>query len=68
MRALGSGIASAWTRVGSMAGPTLAGVILANGSIGVVFMMLGLTAIIGALVIFLFAVETRGKVLEEISP
>jgi putative MFS transporter len=68
MRALGCGIASAWTRVGSIAGPTLAGMILASAHISGVFLMLGIIAIIGALAILLFAVETRGKVLEEISP
>lgn len=67
MRALGSGAASAWMRVGSIVGPTIVGAILSQAGMGVVFLFFGLTGLAGALVVVAFAVETRGKILEEIA-
>jgi putative MFS transporter len=67
MRALGSGIASAWLRVASIVGPTVVGAILGQAGVSVVFLFFGLTGLAGALVVMAFAVETRGKVLEEIA-
>lgn len=68
MRALGSGIGSSWTRVGSMVGPPIIGMTLQGYDVAAVFLVLGLVSLVGAAAMALFAVETRGKVLEVLSP
>jgi putative MFS transporter len=68
LRALGGGVASAWQRGASMVGTTVVGWVLPNWGINAVFVMFGLFALMGAIVTFFFAVETRGKVLERVSP
>jgi putative MFS transporter len=67
MRALGSGTGSAWMRLGSIVGPAIVGAILGQAGIGTVFLFFALTGLAGALVVVLFAIETKGKVLEEIA-
>ena len=68
MRALGSGVASAWLRIASIVGPFIVGLLLATANLGAVFEFFGVTALVGAVAVFLFAIETRGRVLEEIAP
>ena len=68
MRALGGGIASAWQRLASMVGPLAVGAILPWGGINAVFGVFGIVALIGAVICVMFAIETSGKVLEELSP
>jgi putative MFS transporter len=68
LRALGGGVASAWQRGASMVGTTAVGWILPFWGINAVFVMFGLFALMGAIVTFFFAVETRAKVLEDVSP
>jgi MFS transporter, putative metabolite:H+ symporter len=68
LRALGGGVASAWQRGASMVGTTAVGWILPLWGINAVFVMFGLFALMGAIVTFFFAVETRAKVLEDVSP
>jgi MFS transporter, putative metabolite:H+ symporter len=68
MRAIGSGIGTAWLRIASAIGPIAVGVIVAQYSISTVFAMFGFVALFGALVTGLFAVETKNRVLEELSP
>ncbi len=67
VRALGSGTASAWMRIASIVGPAIVGFILGSAGIGSVFLFFAVAGLIGALVVFLFAIETKGKVLEEIA-
>jgi putative MFS transporter len=67
MRALGSGTASAWMRVASIVGPVIVGMILGQAGVGVVFLFFAVTGLAGALIVFLFAIETKGKILEEIA-
>jgi MFS transporter, putative metabolite:H+ symporter len=67
MRALGAGVASSWLRIASVVGPTVVGLVLAGGSIGSVFLIFGLAALLGGLVVLLFATETRMLQLEEIA-
>ncbi|MFL6930759.1 MAG: MFS transporter [Xanthobacteraceae bacterium] len=66
-RALAVGTASAWLRLASMIGPTIVGMMLASG-LGSVFVSFGIVAAVTALITALFAVETKGRVLEEVSP
>jgi len=68
LRALGGGVASAWQRGASVVGTTVVGWILPAWGINAVFVMFGLFALMGALVTFFFAVETRAQVLERVSP
>ena len=68
MRAMGSGVASAWLRIASIVGPYIVGLLLADANLGAVFEFFGATALVGAVAVFLFAIETRGRVLEEIAP
>ncbi len=68
MRALGSGVGGAWVRIASMVGPYAVGFVLPYAGVGAVFMMFGIAATIGGLVCLVFAIETKGQVLEDISP
>jgi putative MFS transporter len=68
LRAIGTGFGSAWLRAGSSIGPILVGSIMANLGIRYVFAAFAAVALAGGLVTLLFAVETKGRVLEELSP
>lgn len=68
IRALGSGLASSWTRVGSMVGQPIVGLVLQRADIAAVFLLLGVVSLVGAAAIAFWGVETRGKILEELSP
>ena len=68
LRALGGGLASAWQRGASMIGTTVVGLILPIWGINAVFVMFGLFALMGAVVVLFFAVETRAQILERLSP
>jgi putative MFS transporter len=68
LRAMGASWATFWLRVASIAGPYTVGAILPIYGLSGVFLACAIVAIIGALVCFFFAVETSGKVLEEVSP
>lgn len=67
MRAFGTGVASSFMRLASIVGPLLVGFTLDRAGIGTVFLMFGAAALIGA-VMAATMVETRGKILEEVSP
>jgi putative MFS transporter len=67
IRALGSGITGISTRLGSVIGPLLVGYVLQNEGLGADFLMLATAALIAAATM-LFAVESRGRLLEELSP
>jgi len=66
-RALGVGIATAWLRLASMIGPTIVGFMIGAG-LPTVFLTFAIAAALAAVVTALFAVETKGRVLEEVSP
>ncbi len=68
IRALGSGITGIWGRMGSIVGPPIIGLVLQNASLGADFLMLAAAALVGAATMWFFAVETRGQLLEELSP
>ena len=68
MRALGCAFGGAAGRVGIIVGPLTVGFLLERtNSLDVVFTAFGVVALIGAIVVGLFAVETKQKTLEEIS-
>ena len=68
MRALGSGAGTAWLRIASIVGPLVVGNLVASGDLGTVFLVFGFTALLAAVVVAIFAVETKDRLLEEISP
>ena len=68
LRAVGTGFGSAWLRAGSSIGPVLVGFIVAGVGIRYVFLAFAAMALIGGLVTTRFGIETKGKVLEELSP
>lgn len=67
VRALGAGTATAWLRFASIIGPTTVGYMIAGG-LQSVFLWFGVVAAVGAVITALFAIETKGRVLEEVSP
>jgi len=68
VRALGTSTGTAWLRVASIIGPWVVGTTLAKGGLANVFLVFGVAALVASLVVALFAVETKKRVLEEISP
>jgi putative MFS transporter len=68
LRAVGTGFGSAWLRAGSSVGPVLVGTIVADLGIQYVFAAFAAVALVGGLVTLVFAIETKGRVLEELSP
>ena len=68
LRAVGTGFGSAWLRAGSSIGPVLVGFIVAGVGIRYVFLAFAVIALVGGLVTARFGIETKGKVLEELSP
>jgi putative MFS transporter len=68
LRAIGTGFGSAWLRAGSAIGPIMVGSIVADLGIQYVFAAFAAVALVGGLVTLLFAIETKGRVLEELSP
>lgn len=67
LRAMGSGLGSMWVRIASICGPYIVGFVLPHAGIGPVFVLFGIFSLIGGVVCLLFAFETRGLLLEEIS-
>ena len=68
LRAVGTGFGSAWLRAGSSMGPILVGTIVADLGIQYVFAAFAAVALAGGIVTLLFALKTKGRVLEELSP
>ena len=66
-RALGVGTATAWLRLASIIGPIAVGSMIAGG-ISSVFLLFSVVAAIAAVITAAFAIETKGRVLEEVSP
>lgn len=68
VRALGSSVASAWLRLAAMIGPLVISAVLARSSIMWAFLVFGISLAVGGIVTAVLADETRGQVLEEVSP
>ena len=66
-RAVAVGTATAWLRFASILGPGIVGFIVGSG-LGTVFLVFAAVAVVGAIVTGLFAIETKRRVLEDISP
>jgi putative MFS transporter len=68
MRAIGTGAGSAWLRAGSIIGPALVGWLLSVGDLSTVFLMFAAVGLTGGALTLGFAIETRGRALEELAP
>lgn len=68
LRAVGTGIGSAWLRAASSVGPLLVGFVVADLGIRYVFAVFAVVALIGGVLTMRYAIETKGQVLEELSP
>jgi MFS transporter, putative metabolite:H+ symporter len=68
LRALGNGFGNAWLRLGGTAGPAMIGTMLPAVGLRGVFAAFGCITLVGVLATYFFAVETRGEVLETLSP
>jgi putative MFS transporter len=68
IRALGFSLATVWVRIAAFIGPIVVGIIYAASSVNVVFGIFAGVAVVGAVFTTLFALETKGKVLEELCP
>ena len=68
MRALGSGVAAAWQRSAATAGPLIVGGLLPNFGLNTVFVFFGCLISFALIIALFFVIETRGRVLEQLSP
>jgi len=68
LRAVGAGFGSAWLRIASSIGPLLVGWVVGNYNVNYVFLVFGIVLGFGGIICLLFAIETKGRVLEELSP
>jgi len=68
MRALGSGVAAAWQRSAATAGPLIVGGLLPNFGLNTVFVFFGCLISFAFIIAVFFVIETRGRVLEQLSP
>jgi putative MFS transporter len=68
LRALATGVGSAWLRIGSSAGPIVVGFTMATLGLDSVFAVFAAVLLIGAAVTAFSAIETKGRILEEIAP
>ena len=68
MRAVGVGIGNAWVRFAAIVGPIFLGWASANIGLNNAYAVYGIFGIIGGLTVIWFAIETKGKILEILSP
>ncbi|HEV8015881.1 MAG TPA: MFS transporter [Stellaceae bacterium] len=68
MRALGCGMGSTVRNVFTTLSPSLVAVMLSSYGLPGVFGMLGLAPLLPCLMVFAWGTETKGRVLEEVSP
>ena len=65
MRATAAGAASSCLRLGAIVGPLVVGWLLTHAGMAAVFLFFGLSGVVGGVTTFLFAIETKGRPLEE---
>lgn len=68
LRALGTGVGSAWLRLGSATGPLVVGVAVSGAGVHYVFGVFAVILLMTGVITALFAIETKGRILEELSP
>jgi len=68
MRAFGVGVGNAWVRFAAIIGPIFLGWAIPNIGLNQAYAVYAVFGIIGGLTVLFFAIETKGKVLEVLSP
>ena len=69
VRAVGVSTATAWLRLASAIAPAVVGYLIANGhGLPSVWLMFAVVSVIGIAITWLFAIETKERILEDISP
>jgi MFS transporter, putative metabolite:H+ symporter len=68
LRAVGNGFGNAWLRLGGVAGPAMIGAMLPLVGLRGIFAAFGCITMVGVIVTYFFAIETKGEVLERLSP
>ena len=69
VRAVGVSTATAWLRLASAIAPATVGYLIANGhGLPSVWLMFAVVAVVGITITAVFAIETKERVLEDISP
>jgi putative MFS transporter len=68
IRAFGGAVGGSWQRVAAAVGPLVVGYLAPLYGLGTIFIYFGGLALIGAIVTYAFADETKGRSLEELSP
>jgi len=68
IRSIGCGVGSACLRLGSSISPLIVGFIVSEYSISWVFLFFAVVSAFGVTVCWFFAIETKGMVLETLSP
>lgn len=68
MRALGSSVSRIWYGAAAISGPIAVGVIIQKFGLWPVPIVMGSVAIVAGVLTAVFAVETKGRTLEEIAP
>jgi putative MFS transporter len=67
IRAFGGAIGGAWQRVAAALGPNVIAFLLPYG-VGSLFIYFGGLALLGSALAWIYAIETKGRTLEELSP
>lgn len=68
IRAFASSIGGAWQRVAAATGPVVVGYLISGNNLRAIFLYFGGIAVIGGILAYFYAVETKSRRLEEISP
>ncbi len=68
MRATGVGVGNAWVRFAAIVGPIFIGWAVPHIGLNSAYLVFAIFAIIGGLTVIFFATETKGQVLEVLSP
>jgi putative MFS transporter len=68
IRAFGAAAASSWARIASILGPNIVAAILVSQGVSWVFIALGVVATLAGLMVLILVVDTKSRLLEEVSP
>jgi MFS transporter, putative metabolite:H+ symporter len=68
IRAFASAVGGSWQRVAAFTGPLVVGYLAPVYGLGTIFVYFGGLALVGAVVTYCWADETKGRTLEEVSP
>ncbi|HEX4195169.1 MAG TPA: MFS transporter [Stellaceae bacterium] len=68
MRAVGVGVGNAWVRLAAIVGPIFLGWAIPSIGINHAYLVFAIFGILGGLTVIFFTIETKGKVLEILSP